>query len=152
MTLTEKAQAAFYKAQTKFQEIRNKQMESEVEDQYLFQREKGQVLKRASTPRDEEESASLGYFDAETGLTGAALKSIEYDINWLCGLGDDFSLGHFVDLFFRSTGSRKARRLELSLGTVKDIHPDINMGMSSYRGPPEFFGDNPPSQEKEFKR
>ena len=83
----------------------------------LFQKEKGEALKRSSTPRDEEESASLGYFEAETGLTGTFLKSIELDINYLCNLGNDYSLSHAVDLFFRSTGSRKSKRLETVMNT-----------------------------------
>lgn len=118
----------------------------------LFQKEKGHALKRASTPRDESESSSLGIFESQANAVLNAIKSLEKDINWICKIEDN-SLSEFCDNLFRGTGSRKGRRLELTLQTVSDIKPDVNMGMTSYRGPPEFFGDKMPDQnDEEFKR
>ncbi len=105
----------------------------------LFQKEKGEALKRGSTPRDEYEAAALGIFEAQANAVLNAIKALEKDINWLCNLEDN-SLSEFADNLFRGTGSRKGRRLELTLQTVSDIKPDVNMGMTNIRPQPAHYG------------
>jgi hypothetical protein len=100
----------------------------------FFKKEKGEALRRLSTPQSEKEASALGYFEVLSNVTGNAVKAVEVYLNILAAghNGDpdilkDYTLSHLIDNIFRSSGSRKAERMKLVAETIQEAKPEVTM-------------------------
>lgn len=101
----------------------------------IFQKKKGESLERLSTPRDAEEAASLGDFDAMVNLIGNGVKGIARAMNYFAGNECNF-LSDFVNDVYRSSASKQFKRGTAVRDIIQNVRPDVNMG-SGYRPTPE---------------
>lgn len=107
----------------------------------LFQKEKGDSLKRLSTPRDSEEAASLGDFSAEVNLIGNGIKGIAQTMNFFSNT-ECTTLTDFIDNVFRASASKGFKRGLAIRDIIQNVKPDINMGGTGYRPAPEAISIN----------
>lgn len=100
----------------------------------FYKKEKGEALRKLSNPMTEQEASSQGYFEALSNITGNAVKAVEKALNMLVypegypeGDESEYLLSHLIDNIFRSSGSRKAKRMELTAEVLKEAKPEITM-------------------------
>ena len=77
----------------------------------LFQKEKGEALAKASTPRTSKEDQSTGFFDGKVNMIGNGAIGVATAQNFFANDNCGFIID-FVYSVFRSSASKQARRLE----------------------------------------
>ncbi len=103
-----------------------------------FQLKKGEGLERLSTPRDAQEAASLGDFDAMVNLIGNGIKGVARAMNFFSKTECPF-LTDFIDDVFRSSASKQFKRGTAIKDVIQNVKPDINLSKGSMPTP-EAFG------------
>jgi hypothetical protein len=101
----------------------------------LFQKEKGDTLKRESTPFLPEEAQALGDFDAYVNLLGNGIIGIARTMNHFSGVECN-TLEDFVTRVFRSSASKGFKRGLAVKEIMVGVKPDINM-QQGFRPAPE---------------
>jgi hypothetical protein len=109
----------------------------------IFQKEKGDTLKRESTPFLPEEAQALGDFDAYVNLLGNGIIGIARTMNYFAG-NECNTLEDFVTRVFRSSASKGFKRGQAVKEIMIGVKPDVNMP-SNQIPEPRIYG----SEDKE---
>ena len=98
-----------------------------VKDAWM-QKEKGEGFKRLTTPRDLQESQSLGHFDPQTNLLGNSMIGIIKAQNIVAGPGNECNIIlEYIEDVFRSSASIKFERGDATKEVLINVKPDITM-------------------------
>jgi len=84
----------------------------------VLQLKQGEALERGSWPRTELEGIGLGYFGPETLYALSLIISLEEALNYLAETPNDLTMLRFAMDVAVGSGSRGAKRLELTMDTI----------------------------------
>ncbi|MHA2010437.1 MAG: hypothetical protein ACXACY_23470 [Candidatus Hodarchaeales archaeon] len=91
-----------------------------------FQKEKGDALKRTSTPFLEEEAQSLGDFNHIANNLGSAIIGIAETMNHFSGVKCNTLRDH-VTRTYRGSASKSFKRGTAIRDIIQNVRPDVNM-------------------------
>ena len=105
----------------------------------LFQKEKGESIRVHSRPETKKEAYAQGFYGVRSNVTLVSVDTFELMLNQLTGL-TDMTLTEAMTKIAIGSASTKFRRGESTSSILQNTKPDVNMGMTNYRGAPTGYG------------
>lgn len=110
----------------------------------MLQLKQGEALERSSWPRDQLEAFGLGYFGYETLYAIDLIDTLEDSLNEIGNLKDR-SMHVFAGKIAVGSGSRGAKRLELTLDAVGRLGGSVSLPSKEFPTP-EHLGARQPDK------
>lgn len=111
----------------------------------VLQLKQGEALERGSWPRDQLEGFGLGYFGHETLFALSLIDTIEDTLNELAKTPDDRTMHQFALEIAVGSGSRGAKRLELTMDTIGRLGGSLSLASKEFPTP-EHLGARQPDK------